>query len=125
MKNSLQLSKFIKKNKFINECLIFNNILLHTNFNILVFTEFFDTNEKLKIIKLFNNNEILSYTPSVKYIKFLVKDKKELKNIFCTNFTFLYFKNKANLIEPHKLNLILKHNLIKIIGCFVEKKFYK
>ena len=56
MKNNIHLSKFVKKNKFINECLIFKNILINTNFNLLVFTEFFDSNEKLKVIKTLNNN---------------------------------------------------------------------
>ena len=124
MKNNIHLSKFVKKNKFINECLIFKNILINTNFNLLVFTEFYDSNEKLKVIKTLNNNEILSYVPSVKYIKTILKDNKYLKNIFETNFIFLY-ENSREQLDIKKLNLITNINFFKVIGSFVNKKFYK
>jgi len=124
MKNNIHLSKFVKKNKFINECLIFKNILINTNFNLLVFTEFFDSNEKLKVIKTLNNNEILSYVPSVKYTKTILKNNKNLENIFETNFIFLY-ENNSKELDIKKLNLIINVSFFKIIGSFVKKKFYK
>ena len=106
---------FLKNDKVIDAI----SIMAKNNFGSVVVT-----NEKLKVIKTLNNNEILSYVPSVKYTKTILKDNKNLKNIFETNFIFLYENNDKDL-DLKKLNLIINISFFKIIGTFIKKKFYK
>ena len=130
-RNKLKMNKikeykqFIKNNKFLNESLILRNILLETNLNFIVLSEFSDSNKRLKILQTLNNNDISIFVPSIKNVKYYFNNYENLKQIFGGNFYFLYSKFKIFKWEKLvKINLDLKNLKLYITGGFISKKFY-